>query len=385
MLALPGRVGQSEIALALSGGGVRAAVFHLGVLKRLAEWALLEKVTFLSTVSGGSLITGLIYSLSGNRWPSSETFLTSVLPRAETILTLQSLQGLFAGNVARHPWTLAGGRANVLAQTLEKHWRLAIPLKDIATRPRWIINATTYESGKNWRFMPQRMGDYVLGYVAAPRITLADAVAASSAFPGLVGPFAINTADFDWANFDKSGHLVPAPRPFSKVLHLWDGGLYDNLGVEALFKNDGRGYREGFGFLIVSDGSSPLSLKRKFWPTSGMRLLDISGSQVRGLRARSLVDYFRENNDNGVYLRLGNTSAEIDKVATLPHRVELSAVLDESAVDSLSTMGTHLLRISPSRFGLLSRHGWEVADATFAAYISDESHRGTEPARPPTS
>ena len=48
------------LALALSGGGVRASVFHCGVLQRLALDGLLEKTTFVSSVSGGSLVTGLI-------------------------------------------------------------------------------------------------------------------------------------------------------------------------------------------------------------------------------------------------------------------------------------------------------------------------------------
>ena len=43
-----------KIAIALSGGGVRATVFHLGVLARLTRQSLLESVTLLSTVSGGS-------------------------------------------------------------------------------------------------------------------------------------------------------------------------------------------------------------------------------------------------------------------------------------------------------------------------------------------
>jgi predicted patatin/cPLA2 family phospholipase len=53
-----------RIGLALSGGGVRAAVFHLGVLKRVAAENLLEEVSAVSTVSGGSLITAAM-----SRWP----------------------------------------------------------------------------------------------------------------------------------------------------------------------------------------------------------------------------------------------------------------------------------------------------------------------------
>ena len=49
-----------KLAIALSGGGVRASVFHLGVLSRLAIDDLLENITFISTVSGGTLVTGLI-------------------------------------------------------------------------------------------------------------------------------------------------------------------------------------------------------------------------------------------------------------------------------------------------------------------------------------
>jgi NTE family protein len=49
-----------KIGLGLSGGGFRATVFHLGLLARLAEEDLLEDVTFLSTVSGGSVCAGLV-------------------------------------------------------------------------------------------------------------------------------------------------------------------------------------------------------------------------------------------------------------------------------------------------------------------------------------
>ena len=53
-----------KIGIALSGGGVRATVFHLGVLARLAEDSLLESISFISSVSGGSLAAGLVYGAS---------------------------------------------------------------------------------------------------------------------------------------------------------------------------------------------------------------------------------------------------------------------------------------------------------------------------------
>ena len=56
------RVAPIRIGLALSGGGFRAAAYHLGVLKRLEEFGVLASIEALSTVSGGS-ITGALYAL----------------------------------------------------------------------------------------------------------------------------------------------------------------------------------------------------------------------------------------------------------------------------------------------------------------------------------
>jgi Patatin-like phospholipase len=57
-----------NIALCLSGGGFRAALFHLGVLKRLHELGLLTRVRMLSAVSGGALAAALFHGHV--RWPS---------------------------------------------------------------------------------------------------------------------------------------------------------------------------------------------------------------------------------------------------------------------------------------------------------------------------
>jgi len=79
------------------------------------------------------------------------------------------------------------------------------------------------------------MGDYDFGYVARPPILIADAVAASAAFPGLIGPLVLDTSAFSWLGFDGAGQLTVPVKPWLSKLHLWDGGMYDNLGVESLF------------------------------------------------------------------------------------------------------------------------------------------------------
>src|SRR5579864_336960 len=52
---------REKLGLALSGGGFRASLFHVGVLARLAELGILRKVEVISTVSGGSIVGALYY------------------------------------------------------------------------------------------------------------------------------------------------------------------------------------------------------------------------------------------------------------------------------------------------------------------------------------
>src|SRR5437667_7130161 len=50
------RLRDKRVGLAFSGGGIRSATFHLGVLQMLAEYGLLRQFDYLSTVSGGGYI-----------------------------------------------------------------------------------------------------------------------------------------------------------------------------------------------------------------------------------------------------------------------------------------------------------------------------------------
>ena len=70
-----------KIVLSLSGGGVRAMAFHLGVLKFLAEQQAFKKIKAISTVSGGTLLIGLILAKNNYNWPTSDEFLNNVYPK----------------------------------------------------------------------------------------------------------------------------------------------------------------------------------------------------------------------------------------------------------------------------------------------------------------
>ena len=99
-------------ALVLSGGGVRATVFHMGLLLRLAAEERLEKVRLISTVSGGSLAAGHVFSTAGLTWPSSRFFIETILPRARLLVTERSLQGAAVFRTLLRPWKLFSSRGD---------------------------------------------------------------------------------------------------------------------------------------------------------------------------------------------------------------------------------------------------------------------------------
>ena len=353
-----------EIGLALSGGGVRATVFHLGVLDRLAADSLLERVRFISTVSGGSLAAALVFALADSQWPSSRWYREEILPRARGILTGQNLQRSYALRSLLLPWRLLAGRASILADLLEEKWDVHGRLSQLPKQPRWIVNTTCYETGKNFRFMNERMGDYVTGYVLDPSFPVSKAVAASAAFPGLIGPLSLKCGQYAWhRNSDSTAERID---PDFRKLHLWDGGVYDNLGVEALFK-PGHGIRDGVDFLIVSDASAPLrsGVARARAP---LRLVDVATDQVRALRARIIVSHFLADAESGVYLRIGNTSDRIYEQAGAQRTRGQKNDLSRDDVGRLARMKTTLRRLTAQEFSDLLRHGYEVADSTLSAY-----------------
>jgi NTE family protein len=155
-------------------------------------------------------------------------------------------------------------------------------------------------------------------------------------------------------------------------LHLWDGGVYDNLGVESLFK-PGEGLREGTDFLIVCDASRPLSNEsrglrwRPGYLQASMRLVDVATDQVRSLRARMLIDHFKQNPGTGAYLRLGLQSKHV----YARNRVGSDPALTVDEVRHVSKIETTLRKLTHTEFSLLFRHGFEVADSTLSTYCKE--------------
>ena len=114
-----------KIALAFSGGGVRATVFHLGVLSRLARQDLLGSVETISSVSGGSLAVGLVLASAGQRWPGSEEYLHDTVPHCLEVLSKRNVQRTYVARSLMLPWRLMSGRAAVLGDALESEWGIS--------------------------------------------------------------------------------------------------------------------------------------------------------------------------------------------------------------------------------------------------------------------
>lgn len=364
-----------KLGLALSGGGFRATVFHLGVLDRLAAGNLLESVSIISTVSGGSLCVGLVYSASEYHWPTSSQYRSDVLPHVRGLLTETDLQGTFLRRVLISPQRLFRSRANDLSLLMRRLWGISVKLKDIPDQPRWFINATCYETARYWRFESSRMGDYVFGYSERPDLELTDAMAASAAYPGLIGPLVLDTGSYSWIGHKKGSTTEVEPiDPAFKKVHLWDGGVYDNLGVDGLYNRD-FGYLEGVDFLIVSDAAGKPT-HQEYQPViqPAARLVRIALDQVRSLRARSIVGHLLEHGSIGRYLQIDNSSSYILKQAGLDTEINrlCLACLPEEEVKLAAEMDTTIRQLTTTEFERLFRHGYEVTDLTLYAYAPTE-------------
>ena len=250
----------TKIGLSLSGGGMRAAVFHLGVLRRLAVEHLLENVSHVSTVSGGSLATAAIMTKAGHRWPTSDEYSSVVYPALKRLFTSADLFSLGAvgwSGFARFNVQVLTCRANILATLLQERWGITGALRELPEKPTWWINTTCIETGKNWRFSKREMGDWQFGRHYAPPFRIAEAAAASAAIPYGMGALSLRLPAEGWYETDPATREPRKKKePPSTRVHLWDGGVYENLGLEALFK-PGEPLR-GCDFLICSDASGPL-------------------------------------------------------------------------------------------------------------------------------
>lgn len=302
----------SKITMSLSGGGFRAFMFHAGVFKYLAEQNLLSNINYVSTVSGGSLFIGLLLSLSNGVWPDEKEYLNNILPHMKTLLLSQDLYYGFGERLIPHRWSHLFANPQKLAHEISRKWDVTLDLNDLSSlsNPTWSINMTTADTGKRSRFKITSdnvdFGDFILGYeYDLKNIPLALAMATSAAVPLYAGGY-----DYTFKSEPRRGkshdkwQRVP---PGTRTVTLFDGGLYDNLGLESIFDSGEQKLKNDCenSFLIVSDAGKPCDYKN--YTAMGLidkakQIISILQEQNRSLRIRSFMTALDNGKIDGVLI-----------------------------------------------------------------------------------
>ena len=339
-------------ALCLSGGGYRAMVFHVGVLWRLYEAGMLGSLKRISSVSGGSITAGVLAlkwrKLSFDPARLKIDFVPEVVAPlrglagetidAESVI----IGGLFPGSISDR-----------IAAAYDEHLFHGATLQDMPDAPRFVINATNVQSGVLWRFMKPYMRDYRVGEVKNPTVTLAKAVAASSAFPPVLSPCELRL-DND-AFTAKSGKDLQRP-PFTTHVFLSDGGVYDNLGLETAWKR--------YQTILVSDAGGQLAPEeepKSDWPRHAYRVLNLIDNQVRALRKRQAIDSFDSGVRKGGYWGIRTDIARYQLPDALPCPFDKTMELAETP--------TRLKRMNDNLQERLINWGYAVCDAALRKHV----------------
>jgi len=254
-----------NIALSLSGGGYRAAAFHLGTLEMLNELGLVDDVVVISTVSGGS-ITGAAFAAARADGKSFRDFNDKhyAFLRGTNVIT-RGLDGLEAStkiNRVEAMPSLIRSAADIYAthpfigsRTLEQLRSDKSSLKEVA------INATDFHSGNSFRFQTSTNDKVQSGNNTStipPEINVmvrvADAVAASACFPSGFEPIRF-PADFKWPDTSGIDYVRKnLGKGFEKEIPLMDGGVFDNQGIDSI-QNICERKDSNIDVFIISDTS----------------------------------------------------------------------------------------------------------------------------------
>src|SRR5262249_11011473 len=270
----------------------RAMLFHVGALWRLNEVGLLPKIERISSVSGGSITAGVL----GLKWPTLAFNAAGVAQRfqAEVVDPIRLLASKTIDATAIISGALLPGSiGDKVSEAYRKHLFADATLQALPDQPRFVINATNVQSGALWRFMKPYMRDYRVGEVQHPTVSLATAVAASSAFPPVLSPVTLELQDSDFV--PNSGQDLQR-EPFTTEVVLTDGGVYDNLGLETAWKR--------YMTILVSDGGGKMEAEaepKHDWARHSYRILNLIDNQVRSLRKRQVIESFKSHRREGAY------------------------------------------------------------------------------------
>jgi len=225
--------------LALSGGGSRASYFSAEVMLALQEIAinengknLLQSIDAISSVSGGSL-PAAYYVISKDPNDTTENVKSGRVWDRSTVEDLMSRNYIarwignwfWPNNIARY-WATAYDRSDIMAQTFADNMfdtsvaGIDLEFKDInQERPYIIINSTSGTSSDFGRLFTFTHDDFSQLDSDISQYEISRAVMASASFPAVFNYMTLN-------NYKKGES--------NEYLHVFDGGNFDNLGLESV-------------------------------------------------------------------------------------------------------------------------------------------------------
>jgi NTE family protein len=252
-------IDSKKLGLSLSGGGYRAAAFHLGTMRKLDEMALLDKVDKMSTISGGS-IAGACYSLRKGSfseyekemrkglttfnviriallsWSFFQLVLFVVAFLALAVFTMYTdWPWLSLIVLAAMIWLLIVHQYRIfpVGREIEKAYIKFFyqdkTLADLGQTPELVIGSTNLQTSRPFSFSKRLMEDSTYGSMHPPveflpeRFPIAKAVFASSCVPFAFTPVRID------AKYFKNPKDIDRVQPV-----LVDGGVYDNQGIHKI-------------------------------------------------------------------------------------------------------------------------------------------------------
>lgn len=339
------------IGLCLSGGGYRAMLYHAGTLLRLHELGVLPRVARVSSVSGGSIAAGVLALAWNDLRPGRASFLEKVVAPlrrlADHTLDVPSVLGALGD----------GGVGDHVAREYRRHLFGNATLQDLPDAPRFIFNATSVQTKSLVRFSKREVADWRVGRILAPQVELATAVAASSAFPPFLSPLTLRLDPAQWAPPDRFGPAELRRPEFMQRLVLTDGGVYDNLGLETVWKDCDH--------VLVSDGGglwAPEADPKTDWPRHFYRVFTLVDNQVRALRKGQVIAAVSARNAGrkwgrwGAYWSIWIPMREQAGATGLPCRPE--------ATLSLARTPTRLAALDPDVQARLVNWGYASCDAS---------------------
>ena len=257
-----------KIGLALSGGGFRATLYHLGLVRFLRDAGILQHVTHITSVSGGSIFAAHL-GLNWGRYNGSTSEFDAAASELLTFIRMDIRNRIVRryplGFPFRWPRRLLGfsNRRLTLTGLLEWHYEKYLfgdtSLFQLPEHPRMHILATNLSEGhlcsfnRNglWMISREEGQTFRISQMHMGLATVAMAVAASSAFPGFFPPLELTGADVGAKGGD-----------FGRQAYT-DGGVFDNLGIRMFrfLEKESTADQSPWDGVLVSDVGKELEVQ----------------------------------------------------------------------------------------------------------------------------